>query len=109
MDFAVKTNYLHRDSKVDYRRLGADFRSVRRVRQLGGDVQTKALHDVNLLIAYFHLHQRKKKAILKSYLANRGVLERHSHQIILIAAGSICYKRTIISTKALIPDILERH
>ena len=46
---------LHGDSEVNNRGACRNLRSVRRIRQLGGDVQRKSLHDIHLLVSNFHL------------------------------------------------------
>ena len=50
----------HGDGEVDDGGLGTDLRSVGRVRQLGGDVQSEAIHHVYFFVSNFHLFGRRK-------------------------------------------------
>lgn len=47
------------DGEVHHSRPGADLGAVRRVGQLGGDVEREALHHIHFLISYLHLQEEE--------------------------------------------------
>lgn len=49
----------HVDGEVNDGRLGAHFRSVRRIWQFGGNVKPELVGHIHVLVSHFHLHGKK--------------------------------------------------
>ena len=89
----------HCDREVDDGGLGANLRCVGGVTQLGGDVQSEAIHDVNFFVADFDLESRQNKRRISNVASWSPV-----PLIITIMASNIWQK--LMDNRALVLEAL---